>query len=88
LAEKKIDQPLHIFVYNVLTRETRETFIIPTRAWGGQGILGCKLSFGEDFTIPLTPAQKKEVAESSGIGKFIGRFSISKSKSKLLHRIS
>ena len=35
-----LDQPLQVYVYNVESDEVRQCQIIPTKNWGGSGILG------------------------------------------------
>lgn len=49
---KHLDQPLKLLVYNHEYNVTRPVEITPTRAWGGQGALGCTLGFGALHRIP------------------------------------
>ena len=49
---------MHLAVYNTISQQIRNTVIVPSRSWGGSGVLGCKLSMGDEFTIPIPSSMK------------------------------
>jgi hypothetical protein len=78
---------MHLTVYNTLTTEVRETQIVPQEGWGGEGILGCKLSMGNIFTIPC-PALMKNEKPVSKLRSMFGDFNIfgASNQSPITHR--
>lgn len=70
---------MHLVVYNTLSTKTRETHIKPSKGWGGEGILGCKLSMGDEFSIPCPASMKGEKPKSKILSMFTN-LKISKSK--------
>ncbi|KAF2176339.1 hypothetical protein K469DRAFT_700060 [Zopfia rhizophila CBS 207.26] len=52
LVEDYLNRPLRLFVYNHEYNVTRPITITPSRAWGGEGALGCVLGFGALHRIP------------------------------------
>ena len=40
-----IDKPLDITVYSSKTQSLRQTIIVPSVTWGGQGLLGISIRF-------------------------------------------
>ena len=71
---------MNLIVYNTDTERMRETSIVSSKSWGGKGILGCKLSMGDEFKIPVPEYMKEKKASS--IKSLFGQPSISHSKSK------
>lgn len=47
-----MDRPLRLYVYNHEYDVTRTVTITPSRAWGGDGALGCVLGFGALHRLP------------------------------------
>ncbi|KAI3413872.1 hypothetical protein GPALN_011347 [Globodera pallida] len=43
--KQNIDKPLELTVYNSKTQTVRETQIVPSQNWGGQGVLGVSIRF-------------------------------------------
>lgn len=41
--------------------------LTPTRGWGGQGLLGCDVSFGYFNKIPLREKDLKRLKEKEGL---------------------
>jgi hypothetical protein len=52
LVEDFIGRPLQLYVYNHEYDVTREVTINPNRGWGGDGMIGCTLSFGALHRLP------------------------------------
>ncbi|KAK1910001.1 hypothetical protein P3342_008174 [Pyrenophora teres f. teres] len=52
LVDDFLNRPLRLYVYNHEYNVTRPVTITPTRAWGGEGALGCVLGFGALHRIP------------------------------------
>lgn len=46
IVEDHIGRPLRLYVYNNEYDVTREVTLQPSRAWGGEGALGCVLGYG------------------------------------------
>ncbi len=46
LVESFAEKPLRLFVYNTVFDSCREVQIVPSRSWGGDGLLGCSLGYG------------------------------------------
>jgi len=42
----------------------RDIIIVPSNSWGGKGILGCKLSMGDEFLIPHKHMNNKHKTKS------------------------
>ena len=60
LIEAYLNRPLRLYVYNNEYDVTRTVDITPSRAWGGEGALGCVLGYGalQRLPAPLTePSQ-------------------------------
>lgn len=58
-------KPLPLYIYNHYTNSTRLIKIVPDKAWGGEGALGCGVGFGALHRIPAPfkegrPAQPGE----------------------------
>ena len=79
-AEKCIDKAIHLAVYSTMTHDIRETFIVPTKAWNGLGLLGWELSMGEEFSIPLKRPKSSKGGRTS-IFSFVNNLMPSKSAS-------
>ncbi|CAB3405865.1 unnamed protein product [Caenorhabditis bovis] len=45
ILKQHIDKPLEITVYNSKTQSVRQTTIVPSQNWGGQGLLGVSIRF-------------------------------------------
>jgi len=75
----KVGKPMHISVYNIHSQIMRETTIVPSKSWGGKGLLGCKLSMGDEYTIPVSKSMKQ--SKESTLKSLFGKASLSKSKS-------
>ncbi|KAI6178480.1 GRASP55 65 domain containing protein [Aphelenchoides besseyi] len=45
ILKQNIDRPLELTVYNSKTQTVRQTQIVPSNNWGGQGILGVSIRF-------------------------------------------
>uniref|UniRef100_A0A915P3K1 PDZ GRASP-type domain-containing protein n=1 Tax=Meloidogyne floridensis TaxID=298350 RepID=A0A915P3K1_9BILA len=45
ILKQHMDKPLELTVYNSKTQTVRQTQIIPTQGWGGQGLLGVSIRF-------------------------------------------
>ncbi|KAH8724550.1 golgi reassembly stacking protein-like protein [Phaeosphaeriaceae sp. PMI808] len=54
LVDDFLDRPLRLIVYNHEYDVTRPVTITPSRAWGGEGALGCVLGFGALHRIPAS----------------------------------
>ncbi|KAI1465797.1 GRASP55/65 PDZ-like domain-containing protein [Daldinia caldariorum] len=52
LVDDYLERPLRLWVYNNEYNVTRELQIVPSRAWGGEGALGCVLGFGALHRLP------------------------------------
>jgi hypothetical protein len=74
-TNSKIGKPMHLSVYNTLSTEVRDTQIVPQEGWGGEGILGCRLSMGEGFTIPCPTFMRSEKPMSK-LRSMFGDFNI------------
>lgn len=46
------DSPIQLFVYNSDYNITRPVLIMPTRGWGGAGLLGCGVGYGLLHRLP------------------------------------
>ena len=53
LVEVNESRELTLYVYNVDSETVRECKIIPSKTWGGNGLLGCDVSYGFLNKIPL-----------------------------------
>ena len=58
---------MKVGVYNVLTQETRNVSIAPNTKWGGKGLLGCQLSMGDEYTIPVPKSMLPPEEKKSGL---------------------
>ncbi|KAI1722450.1 GRASP55/65 PDZ-like domain-containing protein [Ditylenchus destructor] len=45
ILKQQIDKPLELTVYNSKTQTVRQTQIVPSQTWGGQGLLGVSIRF-------------------------------------------
>uniref|UniRef100_A0A914EIV9 PDZ GRASP-type domain-containing protein n=1 Tax=Acrobeloides nanus TaxID=290746 RepID=A0A914EIV9_9BILA len=45
ILKQHLDRPLELTVYNSKTQTVRQTQIIPSQSWGGQGLLGVSIRF-------------------------------------------
>ncbi|KAF3762468.1 hypothetical protein M406DRAFT_63371 [Cryphonectria parasitica EP155] len=52
IVEDHIGRPLRLYVYNNEYDVTREVTLQPSRAWGGEGALGCVLGYGALHRLP------------------------------------
>lgn len=52
VVETHAGRPLRLFVYNADYDVTREAILVPNRAWGGAGLLGCGIGYGLLHRIP------------------------------------
>jgi GRASP55/65 PDZ-like domain len=52
LVEDFLSRPLRLWVYNNEYAVTRPVTITPSRAWGGEGALGCVLGYGALHRLP------------------------------------
>lgn len=52
IVEDHINRPLRLWVYNNEYDVTREVTLTPSRAWGGEGALGCVLGYGALHRLP------------------------------------
>lgn len=50
---------IRLYLYNVDTEKVREVSLTPSRDWGGQGLLGCDVSFGYFNKIPHRAIDKQ-----------------------------
>ncbi|XP_055086417.1 Golgi reassembly-stacking protein 2-like isoform X2 [Periophthalmus magnuspinnatus] len=46
LLSAHVERPVQMLVYNCKTLSVRETTVIPSTVWGGQGLLGLTIRFG------------------------------------------
>lgn len=46
LVEQYAGRNLALYVYNSDYDHTREVILVPNRAWGGDGLLGCGVGYG------------------------------------------
>ena len=51
--EINTNSEIRLWLYNVDSEAVREVPLTPRRGWGGQGLLGCDISFGYFNKIPL-----------------------------------
>mmetsp|Transcript_15144 Transcript_15144/g.47570 ORF Transcript_15144/g.47570 Transcript_15144/m.47570 type:complete len:257 (+) Transcript_15144:8-778(+) len=51
-CSKHVDKPVEFYVYNVDADEVRVTTLLPTRDWGGRGLLGASVAFGYLHRLP------------------------------------
>jgi len=73
LIEAYVNRPLRLYVYNNEYDVTRTVDITPSRAWGGEGALGCVLGFG---ALHRLPAPLTEPSQAPGETMFeAARFS-------------
>ena len=63
LVEQFMDAPLRLWVYNHEYDVTRLITITPSKSWGGDGALGCVLSYG---ALHRLPAPLNEPAQAPG----------------------
>ncbi|KAK5175858.1 uncharacterized protein LTR77_000998 [Saxophila tyrrhenica] len=63
LVERWLERGLRLFVYNHEYDVTRLVTITPSRAWGGDGALGCVLGYG---ALHRVPAPLTEPAQGPG----------------------
>lgn len=61
-----------------------DAYIKPSRAWPGEGILGCELGMGKKYCIPLPKAlrDKMELEKPKGLTGLIKNWTKSKTNSK------
>lgn len=52
LINEHLNRPLTLWVYNSEYNVVRELTVIPSHSWGGEGALGCGLSYGLLHRIP------------------------------------
>ncbi|KAG8629701.1 hypothetical protein KVT40_001320 [Elsinoe batatas] len=52
IVEAFLNRPLRLYVYNTEYDVTRTATITPSRAWGGEGALGCVLGYGALHRVP------------------------------------
>lgn len=45
MARSSVERPLRFGVYNARTDSVREVSIVPSRNWGGEGLLGCSIRY-------------------------------------------
>ncbi|CAD6193532.1 unnamed protein product [Caenorhabditis auriculariae] len=45
ILKQHIDRPLEVTVYNSKSQAVRQTSVIPSQSWGGQGLLGVSIRF-------------------------------------------
>ena len=66
-----------------MRKQWREAYIVPTKAWPGDGLLGCELSMGAKYAIPLPKGLKRAKTDpKSATPKLASIMKGSKSKSK------
>ena len=54
-VEVNQEREIRLHLYNIETMKVREVSLTPTKSWGGQGLLGCDVSFGYFNILPLRP---------------------------------
>ncbi|KUI66680.1 hypothetical protein VM1G_01594 [Cytospora mali] len=69
IVEDHIGRPLRLYVYNNEYDVTREVTLHPSRAWGGEGALGCVLGYG---ALHRLPAPLSEPVDAPGDTMFDG----------------
>ncbi|KAI8965807.1 GRASP55/65 PDZ-like domain-containing protein [Daldinia sp. FL1419] len=69
LVDDYVERPLRLWVYNNEYNVTRELEIVPSRAWGGEGALGCVLGYG---ALHRLPAPLSEPVNAPGETMFDG----------------
>uniref|UniRef100_UPI00358F7305 Golgi reassembly-stacking protein 2-like n=1 Tax=Myxine glutinosa TaxID=7769 RepID=UPI00358F7305 len=57
VVEAHVGKQLQLYMYNSSTDSCREVMITPSRTWGGEGSLGCKVGYGYLHRIPRTAVQ-------------------------------
>ncbi|KAK3836753.1 MAG: GRASP55/65 PDZ-like domain-containing protein [Linnemannia gamsii] len=65
LVEDYITDELALHVYNANTNEVREVIIIPREDWGGQGLLGCDVGFGNQNPLHQKTSSAGDVKEKA-----------------------
>ena len=65
LIKESEGKPLQVTVYNCKSGETREVDIVPSRSWGGQGMLGVTIRFDSYFNAEENLVRVLEVARHS-----------------------
>lgn len=81
-VNSKIGKPMHLSVYNTDTLMMRETTMVPSKSWGGKGILGCKLSMGDEYAIPAPKSMTKK--SGSTLKSLFGQAPLTRSKSNAI----
>jgi len=66
-------QEIRLWAYNVDQETAREVALTPNRGWGGQGMLGCDVSFGYFNKIPMRPKDLDRRAQKEQIRGIIGK---------------
>jgi GRASP55/65 PDZ-like domain len=66
------DMPLPLTVYNYKSQSLRDVSIIPTRNWGGQGMLGVTIRFdtyhnAEEHMVRVLGVAKNSPADLAGL---------------------
>jgi len=63
LVESFAEKPLRLFVYNTVFDSCREIQIVPSRGWGGEGLLGCSLGYGYLHKLSAQSAGPGQIAK-------------------------
>mmetsp|Transcript_8873 Transcript_8873/g.7850 ORF Transcript_8873/g.7850 Transcript_8873/m.7850 type:complete len:201 (+) Transcript_8873:448-1050(+) len=79
---------MHLAVYNIISEDIRNLHILPSRSWGGSGSLGCKLSMGDEFAIPVPDSIKKAFSKPKTEGLFGSSLKSSKSQVNIRRKVS
>ena len=72
-VEINLDREIRFYIYNVDQEHMREVALTPRKDWGGQGILGCDVSFGYFNKIPLRKKDLENINQSKGLKSIFGK---------------
>lgn len=82
-VEVNQNQEIRLHLYSIETEKVREVALTPNKEWGGQGLLGCDVSFGYFNKLPLREKDQQRLKERNGmlgiLGKLTGDTSVSPS---------
>lgn len=72
-VEINVNQEIRFYIYNVDQEAVREVPLTPRKDWGGQGILGCDVSFGYFNKIPLRRKDIENMNQNQGLRNILGK---------------
>jgi hypothetical protein len=75
-----------LHVYNVDQEKVREVNLTPKKGWGGNGLLGCDVSFGYFNKIPLREKDKERIRAKQGMRGVFGKLTGDKNDEEVTFR--